>query len=146
MYYVRFQQLYCDQHSLSPEKYFKHLRSRALYPHARFLAPIFTLFNADYFAADNDFVHDVARLTHYKEFIGSSLEYMHQPVNRVFLRKYRRIRISTERMRRIVHHTFKDQISSASQDTMTPFSSESGKTKNPAKSPPKNPDQRGSGD
>jgi|GEM_PF-2247063 len=48
MNYIRFQQLYCDQHSLSPERYFKHLRSRALYPHARFLPPILTLFDADY--------------------------------------------------------------------------------------------------
>ena len=59
---TRFRELYCDQHQLSPEQFTKHLRSRALYPHARFLAPIITLFNSDYLAADNDFVEDVNRL------------------------------------------------------------------------------------
>lgn len=136
---IRFQQLYCDQHSLSPEQFSRHLRSRALYPHARFIAPIFTLFNSDYLAADNDFVEDVSQLTRYNEFFSSSFQYIHHPVNRGFLRRYCRIRISTERMRRIVRHTLKAQAAVATQETMTPFPTESGETTKAAKSSPKNP-------
>lgn len=132
---IRFQQLYCDQHQLSPEQFSKHLRNRALYPHARILTPVLTLFNSDYLAADNDFVEDVAQLCRYNDFFGSSFQYIHHPVNRGFLRRRCRLRISTERMRQIVRKTFKAQNVVATQETMTPFSTVSGEEKKTKSSP-----------
>lgn len=85
--------------------------------------PLITLFNGDYLAADNDFIHDVAQNTSYNEFFNSSFEYIHHPANRGFLRRFLRIRISTERMRRIVRKTMIPTSRKApeSQETMTPF-------------------------
>tara|TARA_Y100000385_G_scaffold201427_1_gene208561 strand:+ start:675 stop:989 length:315 start_codon:yes stop_codon:yes gene_type:complete len=104
------------------------------------LTPILTLFNYDYLAADNDFVDDVAQLVHYSHFFSSSFQYIHHPANRGFLRRYCRIRISTERMRRIVRRTLKAQAAVATLETMMPFPTESGETPKAAKSSPKNPD------
>jgi len=135
----RFEERYCEQHNLTLEEYPRHLRNRAFYPHARFIAPILTLFNGDYLAADNDFIQDVGQLTRFNEFFSSSFEYIHHPANRGFLRRYCRIRISTERMRRIVRRTLKAQAAVATQKTMMPFPTESGETPKAAKSSPKNP-------
>ncbi len=118
-----FLEIYCQQHELTTEQYARHIRKRALYPHARLFTPFLTLFNGDYLAADNDFIQDVAQLTRYNDFFNSSFEYIHHPANRGLARRLFKLRISTERMRRIVRSTFSSSSYSSvdSRETMTPF-------------------------
>ncbi len=118
-----FQELYCEKHGLGTEQYAKHIRQRALYPHARLFTPFLTLFNGDYLAADNDFIQDVAQLTRYNDFFNSSFEYIHHPANHGLLRRWLKLRVSTERMRRIVRGTFSSSPYSSvdNRETMTPF-------------------------
>ncbi len=136
---IHFQELYCEQHSLTPEQYSRHLRSRALYPHARIFVPILTLFDSDYLAADNDFVDDVAQLKRYNDFFSASFQYIHHPVNRGFLRRRCRLRVSTERMRRIVRHTLKAQAIVSTQETMMPFPRDASETAKTSQNSPEKP-------
>ncbi len=118
-----FFELYCEQQSIPAADYARRVFSRALYPHARPLAGVISLFNSDYFAADHDFVEDVGRLTSYHDFLGSGMDYSHHPGNRGFFRQVLRLRISTDRMRRMVRTTFKHRSAGSDDDqgTLEPF-------------------------
>lgn len=132
---AHFAEHYCDLHKLTLDEFPRHLRKHALYPHARFIVPILTLFNGDYLAADNDFIQDVGQLTRYNDFFGSSFEYIHHPANRGFLRRVLRLRISTERMRRIIRKGFGAQVA-AKKESMTPFSTKGSQGQNPSRHHP----------
>jgi hypothetical protein len=118
-----FSELYCARYVLSPDKFPRHLLRRAMYPHARLLISLLEYFGGDYFAADFDFIDDVGQLTSYNDFFGSSIEYVHHPSNRGFMRRTLRIRVSTERMRRQVRSMLPHKASSSDDDqnTMMPF-------------------------
>lgn len=117
-----FAEIYCEQHGLLPEKFTAHIRSRTLYPHARLIVPFLLLFNSDYLSADNDFIQDVGWLSRYRDFSNSSFEYIHHPANRGFLRRALRLRVSTERMRKLVRKTLSSQSDAPveTQETIPP--------------------------
>jgi hypothetical protein len=116
-----FASLYCAQHELNAEQYQSHVRARAFYPHARFLVPVLLLFNGDYAAADNDFVQSVGQITAYHEFYASSSEFVYHPENRGVLRRLLRLRVSTDRFRRIVRDILKPNTSATAADRGTDF-------------------------
>jgi hypothetical protein len=118
-----FSDLYCEQQGIAATEFARHAFKRALYPHARILAGALNLLNSDYFSADRDFIDDVGRLTRYHDFVSSGMDYSHHPANRGFMRRVLLLRVSTERMRRLVRTAFK-HISSDSDDdqgTLEPF-------------------------
>jgi hypothetical protein len=83
---------------------------RALYPHARLVAPIIAFLWPEHFDADLDFVRSVARLRRYREFFFESEEFAHHPANRGFWRLAAHIRISSRRLRRIVRATLHQEL------------------------------------
>ena len=105
-----FAELFCEKHGLSAEKYERVLLRRALYPHARLLAPIVAFLWPQHFVSDLDFVRSVARLRRYREFFFESEEFAHHPANRGFWRSAAHIRISSRKLRRIVRATLHQEL------------------------------------
>ncbi|MCW5549066.1 MAG: hypothetical protein KIT44_08890 [Opitutaceae bacterium] len=118
-----FSELYCEQQGIAPAEFSRHAFRRALYPHARLLAGAISLLDSDYFSADRDFVEDVGRLTRYHDFVSSGMDYSHHPANRGFMRQLLLVRVSTERMRRMVRTAFRQTSTDSDDDqgTMEPF-------------------------
>ncbi len=117
-----FAELYCEKHGLRVEKYERMVLHRALYPHARLLAPLVEFLWPQHFAADLDFVRSVARLKRYREFFFESEEFAHHPANRGFWRLTAHVRISSRRLRRLVRSTLhQDLEADADDDTAVPF-------------------------
>ena len=100
-----FAELYCAQHGLTPDKYERVVLNRALYPHARLLAPLVGYLWPQHFAADMDFVRSVSRLRRFREFFYESEEFAHHPANRGFWRLTANFRISSRKLRRMVRST-----------------------------------------
>ena len=117
-----FAELYCDKHGLSPEQYESVVLRRALYPHARLLAPFLRLLQPEYFAADLDFVRSVARLRRFREFFYEAEEFAHHPANRGFWRLNANLRVSSRALRRMVRGTLHPEVEADADDhTSAPF-------------------------
>ncbi len=121
-----FAELYCEQNGLKPEEYEAVVLNRSLYPHARLLAPFVRMLWADHFAADIDFVRNVARLRRFREFAFESEEFAHHPANRGFWRLTVNLRISSRTLRRLVRATLHPELEpqvETETNTAMPFSS-----------------------
>lgn len=119
---VRFIDLYCQQQGIAVGDFGAHLFQRALYPQARPLAGLLGLMRRDYFQADRFFIEDVARLERYEDFHVVGVEYSQHHSNGWFLRRSLRLRVSAERMRRIVREVFKGSVSEPeTMDSLAPF-------------------------
>lgn len=119
---VRFIDLYCQQQGIEAADFEAHIFDRALYPAARPLAGILGFFRRDYFQADRFFIEDVARLRRYEDFHAIGIEYSQHHSNGWFLRRVLRLRVSTERMRRIVRDVFKGSVTEPeTMDSIAPF-------------------------
>lgn len=117
-----FAELYCEKHGLKPEEYDGVVLQRALYPHARLVAPLVRLMSEEHFAADLDFVRSVARLRRFREFFYEAEEFAHHPANRGFWRLTANIRISSRALRRMVRATLHPELEAESDDhTAVPF-------------------------
>jgi len=117
-----FAELYCEKHALRPDKYERVVMHRALYPHARLLAPVVEFLWPQHFAADLDFVRSVARLRRYREFFFESEEFAHHPANRGFWRLTCYVRISSRKLRRMVRSTLHQELEADQDDsTAVPF-------------------------
>lgn len=116
--------LYCEKHGIHPSAFTQHVFRRTLYPHARLIAWFIQRVSDDYFMPDLDFVHDVGQITKYREFTAAGMEYGYHPLNRGFLRRVLKIRISTELMQRLVRELIDPKPSPGrgiESDTMDPF-------------------------
>lgn len=117
-----FAELYCEKHGLKPEEYDSVVLARALYPHARLLAPLARFIRPEYFAADIDFVRSVARLRRFREFFYEAEEFAHHPANRGFMRLTANLRISSRTLRRMVRATLHPEAEVDGDDqTAVPF-------------------------
>lgn len=105
-----FAELYCEQNGLKPEQYEAVVLSRSLYLHARVLAPLVRALWSDHFAADIDFVRNVARLRRFREFAFESEEFAHHPANRGFWRLTVNLRVSSRALRRLVRATLHPEL------------------------------------
>jgi hypothetical protein len=119
---LNFAELYCEQQGIPLSAYRRHIFNRALYPHARPLTWLLSPEKSRYFEADRLFVQDVARLTRYKDFHNAGMDYNQHRASSGFLRRGLRLRISTERMRRLVRQTFKvTEDGNVTAGTLAPF-------------------------
>lgn len=100
---------YCAQHGVRPEDYETVVVQRALYGHARLLAPLVRMVWPDYFTADEEFVQNVGRLTRMRDFIHESEEFVHHPANHGFWRSVLYVRVSARKLRRIVRETIRPE-------------------------------------
>lgn len=100
---------YCAQHGLRMEDYEAVVVKQALYGHARVIAPLLKMIWPDYFAADEEFVQNVGRLTRMRDFIHESEEFVHHPANHGFWRSFLYVRVSARKLRRIVRETIRPE-------------------------------------
>jgi len=119
---VRFIDLYCQQQGIDPGEFAPHLFQRALYPQARPLVGLLGFLRRDYFQADRFFIEDVARLQCYEDFHLVGVDYSQHHSNGWFPRRVLRLRVSTERMRRIVREVFRGSVTEPeTMDSIAPF-------------------------
>lgn len=119
---VRFIDLYCQQQGIDAAEFGTHIFERALYPQARPLVGVLRLTRRDYFQADRFFIDDVSRLQRYEDFHAIGVEYSQHHSNGWFVRRVLRLRVSTERMRRIVREVFKGSVMEPETiDSIAPF-------------------------
>jgi len=119
---VRFIDLYCQQQGIDAAEFGAHIFDRALYPQARPLVGVLGLIRRDYFQADRFFIDDVSRLQRYEDFHAIGVEYSQHHSNGWFLRRALCLRVSTERMRRIVREVFRGSVMEPEvMDTIAPF-------------------------
>jgi hypothetical protein len=105
-----FAEKFCRQFKVPPTAFRAALLSRTLYPAARFLRPLLTLLNHDYFAADHSYIDSVGRIRRLRELANESHEFAQHPANRSFLRSTLRLRISVGRMHDLVHAVMNDVV------------------------------------
>ncbi|MFH1497481.1 MAG: hypothetical protein ABII82_06610 [Verrucomicrobiota bacterium] len=129
-----FQARYCREHDLPPELYEKVVLRQSLYPHARWLAPLIRLLNPDHFAADLDFVRNVATLTRLRDYNVEVQEFVHHPANDGPLRRTFNLRVSTKRLRRLVKATLHGdaKLTEDENHSLPPFPMKSPEKRTPA--------------
>ncbi|HEY0945602.1 MAG TPA: hypothetical protein VGD81_10055 [Opitutaceae bacterium] len=122
-----FAELYCAAHALSAEEFAPVVLNRTLYPHARLFGWLVTLFHRRHFEADYDFVHDAGRLMRFRDFDLAVDEFLYHPGNRGFWRRVARVRVSSQRLRRLVRETLHtraaEELSADDAETQVPFGS-----------------------
>jgi hypothetical protein len=111
-----FSELYCIQQNIRLEEFEAILLKRALYPHARLVAPLAKMLWPEYFAADLDFVRSVGRLRRFRDFFHESEEFAHHPANTGALRLTLNIRVSSRSIRRMVKETLHSEMSDGMGD------------------------------
>lgn len=100
-----FAELYCERHALRPEQYADAVLRRSLYPHARLFAPVIRALSPDYFTADRDLVVGAGGLRRMRDFTVEVQDFVHHPANQGDMRKLLRLRVSTQRLARLVRET-----------------------------------------
>lgn len=100
-----FSELYCIQQGIPPEEFEAAVLKRALYPHARMVAPLVKILWPEFFAADLDFVRSAGRLRRFRDFFHESEEFAHHPANTGMLRSLLNVRVSSRSIRRMVKET-----------------------------------------
>ena len=100
-------ELYCEHRRISAERFEREVVSRSLHLQAR---PFYWLLglNREYTSPDYDFVRSVGDLRHWREFRNEAVEYHYHPHNRGFLRTVLRLRVSAQRLQRVLEAEVKD--------------------------------------
>ena len=97
-----FGEIFCERYHLPPESYIPEMLQRTLYPRARMVAPVIRLFVPGFFDEDRDFIRGVG-LIRRMEALGDEVTEFHlHPRNRGFLRRALKIRVSCQRVSRVV--------------------------------------------
>lgn len=98
----RFAELYCDRKGIGVDAFFRELYREALPLHARWLARLPLFLRPSHYAADFDFLSDVAETRTFTDYELAIESYRSHPLNRGWLRRFGKLRISIGRMNRIV--------------------------------------------
>lgn len=100
-----FQECFCNQNYLPAEGYVRIVFYRALYPHTRLVSWVLPFFVSNYFQADLDLIHGVARLRRSHEFEIEVIHFVEHWDNFGFLRRYLRLRVSVGRLQTLIQET-----------------------------------------
>jgi len=102
-----FRERYCERHGIDAERFERELVFRSL--HRRAL-PFYWLLgmNREYTSPDYDFVRGVGDLRQWREFRDEAAGFHYHPHNRGFLRAVLRLRVSTQRLQRVLERELKD--------------------------------------
>lgn len=103
---MTFAEKFCAKHNVHPADFEATVLRRSLRPAARVLRPFLNL-NPSYFAADREFVRGVGRISRLDEFQTEAQDFAHHPDGRGFGHRTLGLRVSRERLRRIVRDTLK---------------------------------------
>ncbi len=100
-----FTEVFCARHSVPRANFERSVLRRALYPHARLLAPLCHLFKRNYFAADLDFIRAVVGYHPGHNFSTDAMDFSDHPSNQGFWRRTLRVRVSARRLFKLVRKT-----------------------------------------
>ena len=109
-----FSELYCIQQGIRADEYEATVLKRALYPHARLVAPLVRMLWPDHFVADLEFVRAAGQLRRFRDFFHESEEFAHHPANTGILRSALNIRASSRSIRRMVKETLHSDVQDVS--------------------------------
>jgi len=90
--------VYCAQTGLTPAQFNQEIFRKALFPHARLLAPLILKVAPRYFEPDLDFVRNVGEMRRLRDFHAEADAFFSHPDNRGPLRMALRLRISVTRL------------------------------------------------
>lgn len=107
-----FRERYCRSYGLANEEFEQHIFRRGLYPHAALLRWLLGAI-PEYFAADREFIRSVGDIRSRRFFHAEAGEYQMHLANRGFLRRWLRLRVSAERVRRCMEQHWGDENSAA---------------------------------
>lgn len=97
----RFAELYCEREGIGVDAFFPELYRQTLPWPARWLARLPVLLRPSHYAADFDFLSDVAETRTFTDYELAVERYRAHPLNRGWLRRFGKLRISIGRMNRI---------------------------------------------
>jgi hypothetical protein len=97
-----FGELFCERYHLPPESYVREMLRRTFYPRALIIVPVIRFFSPGFFDADRDFVRRVGLIRRMEDLGDEVTEFHLHPRNRGFLRRALKIRVSCQRMSRVV--------------------------------------------
>lgn len=115
-----FKQRFIEKTGGMPEHFARDVLRRTLLPHARVLLPVAWLLESSVLAADYDLIADIGQLTSRREFTDTVSVRRYHPANRGFLRKVVRVRVSINRLQKLVYTVMRPADGSAG--TPPPFS------------------------
>lgn len=96
-----FREKYCAARGCSSEAFATQLFWRCLHPHAVAVAPVVAAIQRGHFDADRELIAAAARARTMGELDEEILDFMHDARNRHWWRRRGRLRLSTQRLRRI---------------------------------------------
>jgi len=114
-----FSQLYAAQTGTPPAAVERQLLQCCLYPHARLLLPLLIRVTPQLFAADIDMIHDVAQLTDPEAFDDDAYAHRHHPAAGGIWRRAFHLRLSTQRLHRLVRAAFRRGAERSPKDIKT---------------------------
>lgn len=103
---LTFRERYCSIHRIDPSGFERHLLARALYSHAALLRSVLAAL-PDYLAADIEFLRCVGDIRSRRFFHAEAGEFHAHAANRRICRRFLRLRVSAERVRRIMEETWR---------------------------------------
>lgn len=109
---MTFAEKFCAVRRIDPEKYEGAVLRLALRPLARWLLPVLALYPG-YFTADLELVRGVGRIHRLRDFESEAADFAHHPENRGFFRRRLLLRVSVQRLHRLVRTTLHDGKPSA---------------------------------
>jgi hypothetical protein len=102
---VSFAERYCARHRLPLSRFEDVVLDRCLYPRARLLRGVLTFFRRDYFVPDLELVRGAGRLVRVDDFTSEAVVFWRHPANARWLRRYLRLRISTQCLLQLMETT-----------------------------------------
>ena len=102
-----FQQRFIEKQGIDPEAFTWSVLRATVPPHARLLLPLMRFFSPGILAADYDLINQIAHLTSRRQFAEFASERHYHPANRGFARKVLGVRVSINRLQRLVYATMR---------------------------------------
>jgi hypothetical protein len=118
-----FQQRFVEKQGVPPEEFTWSVLRATVPPHARLLLPIMRFFSPGILAADYDLINQMALLTSRRQFSEFASERHYHPANQGFARKVLGVRVSIERLQRLVYATMRPVDG---QSSAAPFANTAG--------------------
>lgn len=102
---------FCAVHGCAPAEASDRLFRNSLYPHARLIAFVTGGLRSHYFAPERELLEALAHVKSSQQLSDEIRDYISNPANRSWWRRTARIRLSTQRLRRLMGaHRFRGKF------------------------------------
>jgi hypothetical protein len=110
--------LYCRSRGIAPSAFARELLQQGAYPHARPWLGVLARLNPGHFDPDYEFIADVGQLRRRTDFGDAAGSYLSHPLNKGFLRRRLRLRISVRRMLQLVNEVLPQNVPADLRDRL----------------------------